>query len=170
MSTIHDEIAQIGRMMLPDLRLACRNMGVSPAGSRTTLIDRLIDVLQVRVKMPHSFDRFLGMGDALVPTLGPTAPRCRVAPSPGHRLLPALHVRPAMLPGADLFLVVPVLGEKGGGGQQLSSQPTIAAAPPPQSPNEAHVRRGYENSGGGTSHMDGILGSQAHDYVDYNAV
>lgn len=100
--SIHDEIAQIGRMMLPDLRLACRNMGVSPAGSRTTLIDRLIDVLQ------------------------------------------------------------------GGGGQQLSSQPTIASAPPPQSPNEARVRRGYGNSGGGTSHMDGILGSQAHDYVDYN--
>ena len=47
MSSINDEIAQIGRMMLPDLRLACRNMGVSPAGSRTTLIDRLIDVLQV---------------------------------------------------------------------------------------------------------------------------
>jgi len=49
MSDSNDEIAQIGRMMLPDLRSMCRRMGVSPAGSRTTLIDRLTDVLRGQV-------------------------------------------------------------------------------------------------------------------------
>ena len=43
MQSQEDLVGQIERMPLADLRRACRDAGISPAGSRAHLIDRLVD-------------------------------------------------------------------------------------------------------------------------------
>lgn len=70
-----DVVSRIGRMTLPELRTACRQSGVNPAGSRRSLIDRLVENLSGGQPVLAAAPQHPGGGGR-----GPSA-----APSPGSQ-------------------------------------------------------------------------------------